>query len=82
MRKAKINEDLFFQNPFKAINDLIDQIYEEKKPFLIDVKIIKKECESYIIEYEGQLNRINKNMICTCDKPGFFTVDYRNIYNL
>jgi len=80
-KKIVMNEDIFNISPFDAINDMINRLYEEKKPFLIEVEFIKKESESYIVKYNNELHRIGHNYVMTSDKDYFFVVDSRNLYD-
>lgn len=55
-----INEINFFNDPFKALNDLIAQINDERAPYLVNCIYIKTECNTIVILHDGNKKRILK----------------------
>lgn len=58
-----INENTYFNDPFKALSDLINTIHLERAPYLITCKFVKVESNTAVINHEGQKYRILKNRL-------------------
>lgn len=59
----KINEKIFLLDPLKALNDLINDINNERDQFIKEAIFIKKECDKVILMYE---NRKRKMFVNNC----------------
>ena len=83
-KKIKMNSDNFALNPLSELNNFINAIYEEKKPYLISAKFIKVECDTTIIEVNNSKFRIHKRNYTFLPgilNPGdIVNVDSRNLY--
>jgi len=63
-KKIVIDPDKFATGPLTELNNFINAIYEEKKPFLISAKFIKVQCDNVYLEVNGEIKNININYCC------------------
>jgi hypothetical protein len=78
--KITINTEKFLSDPFAELNNFIDKIYQEKKPFLISAKFIKVQCDNVYLEVNGEIKNTNINYCCFDSSGEIVTVDSRKIY--
>ena len=83
-KKIEMNSDNFALNPLSELNNFINAIYEEKKPYLISAIFVKLECETVKLNVNGEIKKCNINR-CLFVKnqvnPGdIVNVDSRNLY--
>lgn len=83
-KKIEMNPDKFAMYPMSELNEFINAIIDEKKPYLISAKFIKLECETVTLNVNDEIKKCNINR-CLFVKnqvnPGdIVNVDSRNLY--
>jgi len=78
--KITINTEKFLSDPFAELNNFIDRIYQEKKPFLISAKLIKVNCDVAYLDINNEVKKCNINYCCFDLSGKIVTVDSRKIY--
>jgi hypothetical protein len=83
-KKIEMNPDNFEMYPMTELNNFINAIIDEKKPYLISATFIKLECQTVSFNVNGEIKKCNINR-CLFVKnqvnPGdIVNVDSRNLY--
>jgi len=83
-KKIEMNSDKFALYPLDELNNFINAIIDEKKPYLISATFIKLECQTVTFNVNGEIKKCNINR-CLFVKnqvnPGdIVDVDSRNLY--
>jgi hypothetical protein len=79
-KKIVINPDKFADGPLTELNNFINAIYEEKKPFLISAKLIKVNCDVAYLDINNEVKKCNINYLCYDRYNDLVHVDSRNLY--
>ena len=56
-------KNIFINDPFKEMRELINTIHLERAPYLITCQFVKVEYNTAVINYEGQKYRILKSRL-------------------
>ena len=79
-KKIAIDTDKFMTAPLTELNNLIESIYQEKKPFLISAKLIKVNCDVAYLDINNEVKKCNINYLCYDRYNDLVHVDSRNLY--
>jgi hypothetical protein len=85
MQKVKMNSDFFSAGPFGEIYKAIQNIIDERRPYMITGQFIKSECETVILAVDGKKYRQLKSYCLFV--PGHLRagdiveIDKRNLLN-
>lgn len=83
-KKIEMNPDKFALYPLDELNNFINAIVDEKKPYLISATFIKLECETVYLNVNGEIKKCNINRCLfvknQVNSGNIVNVDSRNLY--